>query len=309
MRTQTVDSVTTTAFGLCSVEQRLGRIKDLNLTNVKRKLMEPYPEGKGWNQAQVDEAEVWYKRYLAAIVKFPDRTRHVPNGPIDFFWHQHILDTKAYGRDMMHCLGFFLHHYPYFGLNGDATQRDDSFEETNAIYREMFGEDCTQMKTFGFGEKIDADFKDGKDCHGENCSQGCSNCGRDNRVAEQLIDAPGVFSGDGRMENCCSACSCAPDRMPQPDKVSKGEIQYTLDLGEYVVADGQLSVAQTTSSFVAKDCFASKCSSCGHEGPVNRLRYYLERADFGRPTSPLMAQSCNDAGSGTGCGQGCSRGG
>lgn len=131
-----------------STEERLNRLSALDLSNVRRKLMEPYPEGKGWNEDQSKEAEMWYKRYLAVIIKYPDATQHVPNGPIDFFWHQHILDTMSYGPDCEHVLGYFLHHYPYFGLNGDAAERDSSFDDTNALYVMEFGEDCTHMKSW-----------------------------------------------------------------------------------------------------------------------------------------------------------------
>lgn len=169
-----------------STKERLRRLQELDLTNVRRKLMEPYPEGKGWNQDQALEAEKWYKRYLASIIVYPDATQHVPNGPIDFFWHQHILDTMAYGQDCEHVMGYFLHHYPYFGLNGDTDDRDDAFVVTNTIYRQMYGEDCLSMKGFGFkqpsdGINLEPPIKEhhrvGAGCNhggsGTGCGQGC----------------------------------------------------------------------------------------------------------------------------------------
>jgi len=81
----------------------------------------------------------------------------VPNFTIDAFWHQHILDTRAYAHDCEAVFGEFLHHYPYFGLNGDSVERDDAFIETNRMYREIFGEDCT-----GMGER-------GQDCNMSAC--------------------------------------------------------------------------------------------------------------------------------------------
>ena len=35
---------------------------------------------------------------------------------MDAFWHQHILDTVAYQRDTVQIFGYFLHHFPYFGI-------------------------------------------------------------------------------------------------------------------------------------------------------------------------------------------------
>lgn len=116
-------------------------ITALDLSQVRLKLMEPEPEGKGWSQEMALDAEKWYRRFLHVILRYPE-ARPVPNYPIDAFWHQHILDTRAYARDCKTVFGRFIHHYPYFGLNGDADQRDACFDETNALYRIEFGEDC-----------------------------------------------------------------------------------------------------------------------------------------------------------------------
>lgn len=161
MRTSVAGVVAVLSTHGISTDERLARLNALDLTNVKRKLMEPEPEGKGWTRDQCDEAEKWYKRFLAATIAYPD-ARLVPNLPIDIFWHQHILDTAAYRNDCSHVLGYFLDHYPYFGLNGDAQERDDCFDETNVFYRAMFGEDCTVMS---FGVRTS---------HGAGCSPPCS---------------------------------------------------------------------------------------------------------------------------------------
>ena len=95
----------------------------LDLSNVKMKLMEPVPEGQGWTLAQADEAEKWYKRFLQLCLIHHDLPV-VPNHQIDTIWHQHILDTRGYGEDCRVIFGHFLHHYPYYGLKGDAAERD-----------------------------------------------------------------------------------------------------------------------------------------------------------------------------------------
>ena len=129
--------------------ESLQALKQLDLTNVKRKLREPSPEGKAWTEEQANEAEKWYRRFMALVILEPQVVA-VPNRPIDDFWHQHILDTRAYDKDCHAVFGEFLHHYPYFGLNGDAEQRDDSFDQTNAAYERHWGENCMQMSGFGF---------------------------------------------------------------------------------------------------------------------------------------------------------------
>lgn len=124
-------------------------IASLDLSMVKKKLMEPEPEGKGWTQQQVDEAELWYKRFLHLIHAHPNASV-VPNYPIDTIWHQHILDTRAYADDCQNIFGCFIHHFPYFGIRGDEDKknRDDAFDLTNMLYREHFGIDCRSMKLF-----------------------------------------------------------------------------------------------------------------------------------------------------------------
>jgi hypothetical protein len=147
-----------------SMEEKLARLKKLDLTKVGRKLMEPEPEGRGWTRQQVEVADKWYRRFWEIIIRFPE-SPHVPNIPIDLFWHQHILDTRAYRSDCASILGRFLDHHPYFGMNGDAVQRDAGFVETNVLYRKVFGEDCTVIAP-SFERKPAA-------CSG-GCNSGCS---------------------------------------------------------------------------------------------------------------------------------------
>lgn len=143
----------------------LSAIESLDLSNVRMKLQEPEPEGKAWTPAQSLEAEKWYRRFLSICVLYPEHPT-VPNGPIDLFWHQHILDTRAYATDCQAVFGFFLHHYPYFGLKGDADVRDGAFVATNELYIAHFGEECTQMVEFHRPEK--------KKLQMNNCCNGCT---------------------------------------------------------------------------------------------------------------------------------------
>jgi hypothetical protein len=41
-----------------------------------------------------------------------------------------------------------MHHHPYYGMNGDALERDASFEDTNRLYLDLFGEDCKHTGSF-----------------------------------------------------------------------------------------------------------------------------------------------------------------
>ena len=89
-------------------------IEATDFTRVKLKLTHPL-FGLGWTQEQANDAELWYKRYLFLVAKYPS-AKPVPNRHLDEFWHQHILDTQAYAEDCQRIFGAFHHHYPYSGM-------------------------------------------------------------------------------------------------------------------------------------------------------------------------------------------------
>jgi hypothetical protein len=183
--------------------ERIARLNNLDFTPIKRKLMEPKPDGMGWTSAQCEQAEFWYVRYLQVVLMYPC-LKHVPNEPIDVFWHYCILDTRKYRADCEFVFGFFLDHYPYYGLNGDAQSRDDSFSATNEIYRRLFGEDCLSMNQF---PKIDA-----STCgDGGSCGQGCSN-GYVNikNIVSIVIDDTHHNQDVKRPVTCGGQASCGP---------------------------------------------------------------------------------------------------
>jgi hypothetical protein len=123
-----------------TVEIQMDDIEALDLSMIKRKLQDP-EEGMGWTAEACDEVEVEYKRYLALKRAYPDR-EIVPNQPVDKFWHYHILDTLKYAEDCQAILGYFLHHFPYFGMNGPEDEQAlvDAFDDTTALYEAAFGE-------------------------------------------------------------------------------------------------------------------------------------------------------------------------
>ncbi|MDD5165555.1 MAG: hypothetical protein PHG25_03430 [Candidatus Pacebacteria bacterium] len=131
-----------------SLSKGIEAIKNADLTPIKRKLMEPEPHGYGWTQEQAEEGEVWYKRYLTAILTDPEMAGCVPNVAVDRFWHCHILDTAKYMEDCNNIFGFYLHHNQYVGMNGDEKVRDEMFSRTNKIFEDLFGENFGSMKHF-----------------------------------------------------------------------------------------------------------------------------------------------------------------
>ncbi len=145
------------------IEKPMSLINSIDLTMVKKKLMDE-EEGQGWDEEYTNYVEQRYKRYLCMIVLNENRSI-VPTKNIDIFWHQHILDTRAYAKDCQTILGQFIHHFPYFGMRSDEDAQDlvDSFEETKVFYAQLFGEEYTK-------EFNDENSK----CH--RCSSKCVKC-------------------------------------------------------------------------------------------------------------------------------------
>jgi hypothetical protein len=97
-------------------------------------------EGKGWTIAKCDLAEREYRRFLTLNLLYPDEAI-VPCGLVDEIWHAHILDTQAYADDCARVFGYFVHHYPYFGMRGeeDAEALWSAYDQTLTLYEHHFG--------------------------------------------------------------------------------------------------------------------------------------------------------------------------
>lgn len=121
-------------------------IATLDLSMIKMKLQDS-EEGLGWSVEKCDNVETVYKRFLMLKKNYPDR-EIVPNTEVDHFWHQHILDTRKYQEDCNTIFGHFVHHYPYFGMNGEEDYQNlcDAFEITSDLYSEHFGEEYGKGK-------------------------------------------------------------------------------------------------------------------------------------------------------------------
>jgi hypothetical protein len=122
------------------VEQVVAAIQALDLGPIKLKLMDP-EEGQGWSREYVERMELAYRRFLILMVKYPEQTI-APIKDVDKFWHGHILDTMKYAEDCQNVFGYFLHHFPYFGMRGeqDAANLRAASANMHALYESEFGE-------------------------------------------------------------------------------------------------------------------------------------------------------------------------
>jgi hypothetical protein len=121
------------------VEQVVAAIEAMDLDPIKFKLMDA-DEGEGWSREQVERIETAYRQFLTLLVKYPDSTI-APSKEVDKFWHGHILDTMKYAEDCEQVFGYFLHHFPYFGMRGneDAAALTAAGKETQRLYAQEFG--------------------------------------------------------------------------------------------------------------------------------------------------------------------------
>lgn len=69
---------------------------------VKRRL--------NWTESFAKAVEAEYRKFLVLTLINPE-TPYGMAGPVDEFWHDHILDTKNYW-DMCDALGRMIHHVP-----------------------------------------------------------------------------------------------------------------------------------------------------------------------------------------------------
>jgi hypothetical protein len=123
-----------------ALREALERVNRLDFKMLKMKLIEEHD----WTPEFCDEAEALYRRFLGLNARYPDR-KICPTGPIDEFWHAHILDTRAYMRDCEDVFGCYLHHFPYFGMRGpeDHAALEKAFRESVELFIRHFGIDPT----------------------------------------------------------------------------------------------------------------------------------------------------------------------
>ncbi len=112
-------------------------IDELNLDRVIVKSMDSY-SGYGWDADTAFQLANLYRAFLFLCKTYPTEVI-VPIKEIDEFWHMHILDTRNYIADCYTVFGYYLHHFPYVGLNNSSIS--------------MENEDIFKMKTLELVEK------------------------------------------------------------------------------------------------------------------------------------------------------------
>lgn len=143
-------------------------ISNLDLEPIIVKILDP-EEGKGWDVEFSKRVAKEYRKYLTLCLENPDRPV-VPSGSVDDFWHFHILDTLKYHEDCEAIFGFYLHHFPYFGMRGpeDEANLKEAWASSLGLYQSRFGSPPTDIW---------------------NESKRCPNCGRRCRAADKFFSS------------------------------------------------------------------------------------------------------------------------
>lgn len=125
-----MSSITTTS--------EMEKVNQIDLSPINKVLQ--YENPTFWTNEILAETELSYRRLLVLNLLYPNETI-VVNKIVDDYWHQHILDTKKYAEDCEKVFGYFLHHYPYFGINGEQDKEDNrlGFVITQQLWQLTFG--------------------------------------------------------------------------------------------------------------------------------------------------------------------------
>lgn len=93
-------------------------------------------------------AALAYRRFLTLRKLYPHKSL-VPSALLDVIWHYHILDTRKYIDDCERIFGYYVHHDPYFGTQGEEDKRENelAWEETQRLWVEEFGESMTGARS------------------------------------------------------------------------------------------------------------------------------------------------------------------
>lgn len=169
---------------IASNASALQRILELDLEPIMVKLLDPI-EGEGWTLERARHVETWYRRFLYLNAIYPERSI-VPTQDIDSFWHYHILDTRKYAEDCQLAFGYFLHHFPYFGMRGEEDRQNllNASEQTWCLFRLHFhDEPLTDRRSAS---------KCASSCTGKSCSHCVApTCSRSGRIeARPRLIAP-----------------------------------------------------------------------------------------------------------------------
>jgi len=123
---------------MSALASAIEKVNQIDLAPINKLLQ--YENPAFWTDDVLAATEANYRRLLVMNLLYPSETI-VVNKILDDYWHQHILDTYKYANDCQTIFGYFLHHDPYFGVNGeeDKQRNREGFASTQQLWEETFG--------------------------------------------------------------------------------------------------------------------------------------------------------------------------
>src|SRR3990167_1455828 len=135
-----------------SLEEAKAYIDAIDFSMIINKIVKT----KHWREKDTVAICAYYKNFLYLNKKYETLGQLPPSEEIDEFWHNHILDTEKYIKDCDAIFGKYLHHYPYFGMDGKSNEQDlsNAFEHMQQLYKKEFGDQIYRVRNPGFLEII-----------------------------------------------------------------------------------------------------------------------------------------------------------
>lgn len=91
-----------------AVRERVSKLASWKLSDVARRAQKRC----GWSDYERRAIERAYRRFLTIIAIDPEKSYGMVNGPIDEFWHEHLIHTMDYEQMCREVFGRTIHHCP-----------------------------------------------------------------------------------------------------------------------------------------------------------------------------------------------------
>jgi hypothetical protein len=114
-----------------SADVRISNLWTWNLDRVSARLRERF----GWSGGFAAQVELEYRRFMALESSANGKSLGM-RGPVDDFWHEHILFTRDYAEFCLAVSGKFIHHEPAEPQGGRGI---DSYGLTLTLLERKFG--------------------------------------------------------------------------------------------------------------------------------------------------------------------------
>ena len=173
-----------------SIIETFDILSKLHISNALKKVS----RDNEWDTLFSVRVEQEYGKFLFILKQYGSPV--VPSKPVDLLWHQHILETKTYFKDMKRIFGRYIHHQPSYTLDEKRETRN-KFDTFAHRYELEFGSMPDDIWGNCQRKSVTCDECDGR------CSQiQCDECeSRDHKIGNDY----------GECDDCLSDCSGCND--------------------------------------------------------------------------------------------------